>query len=142
MTWSAASHDPMRMTSYLVALSLATFLTAQNDAPKQEPKAETPAAPPAPRSAQEMLKKYSPAAGPAKVGSVAEVKLGDGWLWLDGGNARRFLTDLGNQPGSSILGVAIPPDFAAAQSFAVYTTSTTATSRTTRIPTTTTCCSR
>ena len=110
----------MRMLPLVVATSLVTFLAAQNDPPKHEPKAEAPAGSPAPRSARDALTKYAPAAGPAKVGDVALVKLGEGWLWLDGGSARSFLADLGNRPGSSILGVAIPPDYVESQSFAVY----------------------
>lgn len=106
----------MRTLPLVVAATLATFLAGQNDPPK----AETPPAPPAPRSAQAALKKYKPAAGPAKVGSVAEVALAEGWLWLDGADGRRFLADLGNQPGAHILGVAVPPDFLESQIFAVY----------------------
>ena len=42
-----------------------------------------------------------------KVGTVAEVKLAPGWVWLDGADARRFLVDCGNPENPSTLGVAI-----------------------------------
>ncbi|HEX6810263.1 MAG TPA: DUF2167 domain-containing protein [Planctomycetota bacterium] len=67
-----------------------------------------------------MLNRYHPTEGTVKVGSVAEAKLPEGWLWLAGPNARKFLTDLGNQPGPQVIGVAMPPDFEESRVFAVY----------------------
>jgi len=69
---------------------------------------------------REMLEKYHPTEGMVRIGTVAEAKLTHGWLFLAGANARRFLTDLGNQPGPQVLGVAMPPDFAESKVFAVY----------------------
>ena len=67
-----------------------------------------------------MLDKYHPVEGTVKIGTVAEAKLTQGWLFLAGADARRFLTDLGNQPGPQVIGVAMPPDFAESKVFAVY----------------------
>ncbi len=114
----------------VVATSLfATFLAAQNDPPKPEtPKPDAPKqdAPPAEpgkpdtRPLSEVFAKFHPVSDLAKVGAVAEVKLPTGWLWLNGKDGRDFLTVLGNQPGASTLGVAIPADFKASRTFAVY----------------------
>ncbi len=93
--------------SLLAALVIAGFAPAQSDADK-------------PATAKDALAKYSPVEGTAKVGTVAEVKLGDGWLFLPAAKGRQFLKDLGNHPGSSTLGVAIPPDFLESNTFAVY----------------------
>ncbi|HEX5052818.1 MAG TPA: DUF2167 domain-containing protein [Planctomycetota bacterium] len=82
---------------------------AQPDAPEEAP-------PPS-----HVLAKYHPAEGTARLGTVAEVKLTDGWTFLRGPDGRRFLKDLGNDPGPAILGVAIPPDFEDSHAFAVYT---------------------
>ncbi|HZN38431.1 MAG TPA: DUF2167 domain-containing protein [Planctomycetota bacterium] len=86
----------------------AALLTAQNDPPKPQP------------SAEQMLAKYHPQKGTVKVGGVAEVKFGDGWLWLDRADGQKFLRDRGNLRDPSVLGVAIPPDFAEDATFAVY----------------------
>ncbi|HZN38920.1 MAG TPA: DUF2167 domain-containing protein [Planctomycetota bacterium] len=67
-----------------------------------------------------MLDRYHPVEGTVKIGTVAEAKLTAGWLFLSGADARKFLTDLGNQPGPQVLGVAMPPDFAESKVFAVY----------------------
>ncbi len=113
----------------LLALSIVASAPAQSGTPKPL-EAETPPK----KKAQEpggaivdpsqfgkqMLAKYKPIEGTAKVGTVAEVQLTDGWLFLDGAAGRRFLKDIGNQPGPAILGVAIPPDFAESHAFAVY----------------------
>lgn len=100
---------------------LATSLAAQNEAaPAAPPAPATPETPPAPRATKEVLARYKPQVGTAKVGDVAELKLGEGWVWLDGADGRRFLTDCGNRPGPSTLGVAMPPDFEASGVFAVY----------------------
>ena len=69
---------------------------------------------------KEMLARYHPTEGTVRIGTVAEAKLAEGWLFLSGDDARRFLTDLGNQPGPQVLGVAMPPDFAESRVFAVY----------------------
>lgn len=69
---------------------------------------------------REMLDRYHPVEGTVKIGTVAEAKLTAGWLFLSGADARKFLTDLGNQPGPQVLGVAMPPDFAESKVFAVY----------------------
>jgi uncharacterized membrane-anchored protein len=103
----------MRTLALAVATTWFAFsLAAQNDPPKAEV--------PAPASAREALQKYEPIGGTVKVGSVAEVKLAEGWCWLDGAKGRSFLSDLGNRPGPSTLGVAIPSDFVASGIFAVY----------------------
>lgn len=109
----------------VVATSLfATFLAAQNDPPKPDaPKPDAPQAEPEKpdnRPLTEVFAKFHPVSDLAKVGSVAEVKLPAGWLWLNGKDGRDFLTMLGNQPGPSTLGVAIPGDFQASRTFAVY----------------------
>jgi uncharacterized membrane-anchored protein len=107
----------MNRSTYVVAGALfAAALSAQNDPPQ----ADAPKAPPAPASAQAALAAYSPQEGTVKVGTVAELKLAPGWLWLDGANGRRFLKDLGNRPGPETLGVAMPPDHADSHVFAVY----------------------
>jgi uncharacterized membrane-anchored protein len=85
-----------------------------------EPSAAGEAEPDDARSLADMLAKYQPEPGTSKLGTVAEVRLADGWLFLPEANGRRFLTDLGNRPGASILGVAIPPDFDESHAFAVY----------------------
>ena len=95
----------------------AALLTAQND-PPQPPAEKKPADTP---SAEVALAKYHPQKGTAKVGGVAEAKLGEGWLWLERGNGQKFLRDRGNLPNPAVLGVAIPPDFADGGMFAVFT---------------------
>jgi uncharacterized membrane-anchored protein len=67
-----------------------------------------------------MLERYNPVEGTVKIGTVAEARLTRGWLFLAGADAHRFLTDLGNQPGPQVVGVALPPDFAESRVFAVY----------------------
>jgi len=69
---------------------------------------------------QKRLAKFHPVQGTVKVGTMAEAKLPAGWLFLSGADGRSFLKALGNQPGPSVLGVAIPPDFDASHTFAVY----------------------
>jgi uncharacterized membrane-anchored protein len=92
----------------------------------QQPSANAPAAegtqePQEPtRPLAERLANFSPRTGAVTLRSLAEVKLADGWLWLDGEGGRKFLRELGNQPGSSTLGVALPPDFDDSGVFAVY----------------------
>lgn len=95
---------------------LVALLPAQNE---PTPSGETEA-PEVAQSAADMLAKYNPQRGTAKVGSVAEVALGDDWLWLDRRNGQSFLADIGNRRDPAVLGVAIPPDFADSGMFAVY----------------------
>lgn len=97
-------------SAFFVAL-----LPAQNEDPDPAPAGETSP------SVEEMLAKYHPRSGTAKVGDVAAVKLDEGWLWLDRGDGQNFLADMGNQRNPEVLGVAIPPDFADGGTFAVYT---------------------
>ncbi|MBL8749559.1 MAG: DUF2167 domain-containing protein [Planctomycetes bacterium] len=73
-----------------------------------------------PATPKDALARYAPVEGIAKVGTVAELKLGDGWVFLPAAKGRQFLKDLGNHPDASILGVAIPPDFLESNTFAVY----------------------
>lgn len=75
---------------------------------------------PEPKTAKEALQKYAPVEGTAKIGTVAEVKLGDGWLFLQSIQGRRFLKDIGNEDDPTVLGVAVPPDFLESSAFAVY----------------------
>jgi uncharacterized membrane-anchored protein len=82
--------------------------------PKAEPKAE-----PKP-TLKQMFAKFHPTEGTAKIGTMAEAKLPEGWLFLAGEDGRRFLRELGNRPGPATLGVAIPPDFEDSDVFAVY----------------------
>lgn len=94
-------------------------------AAKEEPKEGAKEAPqePAPvpqHSLQAVFAKYKPLEGTVSLGKWAEVKLAPGWLYLDGEHGRRWLRELGNQPGNDILGVAIPPDFVTSETFAVY----------------------
>lgn len=102
---------------------LVALLPAQNGRPAPSGETEMPEAvmPETAPSAEEMLAKYRPQRGSVKVGGVAEVKLGDDWLWLDRGNGQNFLADIGNRRDPAVLGVAIPPDFADSGTFAVYT---------------------
>jgi len=79
---------------------------------------ESPA--PEPKTVKEALQKYTPVEGTAKIGTVAEVKLGDGWLFLPSIQGRRFLKDIGNEDDPTVLGVAVPPDFLESSVFAVY----------------------
>jgi len=97
------------MFAFAVAATMAISLSAQEGQPEtaQEPQGDP-------------LAQYNPVTGSVKVGDVAEAKLGDGWKWLADENGRRFLRDLGNNPGSSTLGVALPPDFIDSGIFAVY----------------------
>ncbi len=83
--------------------------TAAQD-PKPEPKP----------TLKEMFAKFHPTEGTARIGTMAEAKLPEGWLFLAGEDGRRFLRELGNRPGPATLGVAIPPDFADSDVFAVY----------------------
>lgn len=121
----------MSATHLLVALSLflgAPVLAARPGAQEPVPPVEAGVPPPqaATHGAEEpgtltnVLAKYEPEAGTARLGSVAQLRLADGWLFLSGAKGRSFLTDLGNRPDDSILGVAIPPDFAQSHAFAVY----------------------
>jgi uncharacterized membrane-anchored protein len=116
------------LSAVFVSCLLTTFLTAQNEPSGQAPaEPSAPSAPkaqegdPAPLSTKAALAKYSPIEGVAKLGKVAELKLPDGWVWLNGADGRRFLTDCGNLPGPAPLGVAMPADFLEANIFAVYT---------------------
>lgn len=101
---------------------------AAQDPAAQDPAAKLPATPkepaaapqePAP-TAKQSLAKFHPQEGTVAIGTMAEAKLGAGWLWLGGEDGRKFLRQIGNQPGPSTLGVAIPPDFADSEVFAVY----------------------
>jgi uncharacterized membrane-anchored protein len=69
---------------------------------------------------KEQLAKFHPKEGTVEVGSMARVKLPAGWLFLSGADGHGFLTALGNDPGPSVLGVALPPDFDTSHTFAVY----------------------
>ncbi|MBL8753949.1 MAG: DUF2167 domain-containing protein [Planctomycetes bacterium] len=112
----------MKSIVFVVTAALsASLLVAQTDpseAPKTPPKQADKSAEPA--TALEAFAKYQPVTGVAKVGSVATVKLAEGWLWLDGARGRKFLTDIGNRPGPETLGVAVPADFLTSNVFAVY----------------------
>jgi uncharacterized membrane-anchored protein len=115
------------LTLVLASLVLAPLPSQQDGSnPGHEPRTPGTAAPePDPAEShstdiREMLEKYHPTEGTVKVGTVAEARLTNGWLFLAGANARRFLLDLGNQPGPQVLGVAMPPDFAESKVFAVY----------------------
>lgn len=101
------------LASNVVLVCVALSLSAPSIAQENE-------TPDPPVSAKELLAKYSPQEGTVKVGSVAEAKLSEGWLFLAGADGRHFLEAIGNHPGPSTLGVAIPPDFTTSHSFAVY----------------------
>ena len=101
------SSFPASFAKPLVVSCLLSFAAAQSG--------EQP-----PATLQQLLAKYEPTEGTARIGTVAEVKLTDGWMFLAGAKGRRFLSDLGNHPGASVLGVAIPPDHAESHTFAVY----------------------
>src|SRR5262249_19868411 len=58
--------------------------------------------------------------GTVRVGKLARAKLPSGWLFLNGTDGRSFLVAHGNEPSSSVLGIAIPPDYAESRTFAVY----------------------
>src|SRR5262245_19837132 len=68
-----------------------------NAAPEPEPEPSEGGA-----NIREMLAKYHPTEGAVRIGTVAEAKLAEGWLFLSGADARRFLADLGNQPGPQV----------------------------------------
>lgn len=69
---------------------------------------------------EQALAKFHPVRGTAKLGTWAEAKLPEDWLFLGSADGRRFLTQLGNQPGPEVLGVVLPADFADSNVFAVY----------------------
>ena len=120
----------MRTTALAVLLGtlVVSPLTSQQDEPNpdrdprrpthDEPEPSTDASESA--DIRQMLERYNPTEGTVRIGTVAEARLAQGWLFLAGDDARRFLTDLGNQPGPQVLGVAMPPDFAESRVFAVY----------------------
>src|SRR5688572_1830047 len=115
----AAERRSRRAMSHAIATVAASvffvaLLPAQNET-DPAPAGETNV------SVEQMLAKYHPRSGTAKVGNVAEVKLGEDWLWLAGADGQNFLADIGNQRSPEVLGVAIPPDFADGGTFAVYT---------------------
>lgn len=91
--------------------------TAAGDKPaeKAAEKAQDPA-----MTAKEVLAEYHPIEGIAKVGTYAEAKLGEGWLWLRSKDAQKFLHDIGNPNDPSVLGVAIPPDYVDQPMFAIF----------------------
>lgn len=111
---------------------LGTLPAQGGETPPPAPKAAAPAegkdapkdAAQAPKADQHSLRavfaKYQPREGTVPLGKWAEVKLGPGWLYLDGEQGRRWLREFGNQPGNDILGVAIPPDYVTSDTFAVY----------------------
>jgi uncharacterized membrane-anchored protein len=109
---------PNALAAIAAGALFAALLPAQNEPPKPSPDGD---APKAARGVEEMLAKYHPQKGAVKVGTKADVKLGDGWLWLDRADGQQFLVSLGNQRSPEVLGVAIPPDFARGGTFAVYT---------------------
>jgi uncharacterized membrane-anchored protein len=124
LTRALETLSPLAMHTFLLVpiLVFAGALAAQNDPPVPDaPKADAPKpdAPPATRSLKDALAKYHPQTGTVKAGTVATVKLGDDWLWLDGADGMRFLKDLGNDP-SPVLGVAVPPEYRRSGVFAVY----------------------
>lgn len=71
-------------------------------------------------SVKEMLAAYHPTEGTVKVGLYAEAKLGEGWLWLQGKDAQKFLRDRGNPDDPSVLGLAVPPDYADQPMFTIF----------------------
>jgi uncharacterized membrane-anchored protein len=84
---------------------------APSAAPPQEPQADGGIA----------MADYHPVVdGTVKLGKVAELRLTDGWSYLDGADGRRFLVDLGNSPDQSVLGVAVAPDHEETGVFAVF----------------------
>lgn len=105
-------HDRRFAPTFVLAC---TLLSYASPALAQEKDADEP-----PATAKERLAKFNPLEGTVKVGTVAEAKLSEGWLFLAGADGRHFLEALGNHPGSSTLGVAIPPEFTTSHSFAVY----------------------
>lgn len=94
--------------------------TPTGDKPAEKP-ADKPQDPAPTLTLKESLAAYHPDEGTAKVGSYAEVKLGAGWLWLKSKDAQKFLREMDNPADDSILGIALPPDFADSGMFAVYT---------------------
>lgn len=113
-------HRRPHLSLFAVAVAFAPWsvAAAQSGDPGKTP--ESAANEPAASTFAERLAQYRPLAGDVKVGSVATAHLGEGWLWLDRPNGLRFLQDLGNQPGSDVLGIALPPDAGDSGVFAVY----------------------
>lgn len=102
----------MRTLSLSIALGLfatmpvtAAGLPQQPDGAAKTPPAEAPS--PAPPST-------------VKIGSVAELRLSDGWTYLDGKEGQTFLEQLGNPPDDSVLGVAVSPDHEETGVFSVF----------------------
>tara|TARA_R110002072_G_scaffold46591_9_gene129003 strand:- start:41987 stop:42961 length:975 start_codon:yes stop_codon:yes gene_type:complete len=75
------------------------------------------------QEAAEFLKPFAPQTGTIDLGGVAEIKLEAGWQWIDGLQGQRLLREFGNEMDPSVRGVALPPDFATSNIFAVYTIS-------------------
>lgn len=69
---------------------------------------------------EQRLERFHPQVGTVAIGTWAEAKLPDGWRYLAGVDGRRFLTELGNQVGPTVLGVALPDDFGEVGAFAVF----------------------
>lgn len=67
------------------------------------------------------LKQLNAKIGVVELAGVADIKLPEGWYWIEGTDAQKMLMSMGNQRDSSVRGVALPPDFVDSSIFAVYT---------------------
>lgn len=71
-------------------------------------------------AAAQFLTQFHPKTGAITLGNYAEIKLGEGWQWLDGVDGQRMLESFGNPKDPTVAGVALPPDFAESSVFAVF----------------------
>lgn len=114
---------PLRAAvSALLIGALAPCLAAQNEEPTPGTKAEAEQEPELSlqERAAQFLKPFHPKTGDVQLGDLANIKLGEGWLWCAGRDGQNLLVEFGNERDSSVRGVALPPDFAESQVFAVY----------------------
>ena len=70
--------------------------------------------------ADEFLSNFDLVTGVADIASVAEVTLPEGWRWAKGPDAQRMLEAFGNPKDPTVLGLAIPTDYAESGTFMVY----------------------
>lgn len=67
-----------------------------------------------------MLEQLHARQGLIELDGVAEIRLADGWYWLDSESAQDLLEAFGNQRNPAVRGLALPPDYAQSEVFAVY----------------------
>ena len=100
--------------------SAATPESAQNPEATSSPEAKQEPELTPQQAAEQFLQQFHPKTGTVQLGDLAVIKLEEGWLWLDGSDGQKLLVAFGNQMDRSVRGVALPPDFADSNIFAVY----------------------